>query len=161
VPLLLGNNNFEPGFFEFTGAISAAMAPGMELQAFTCPSAYMAAAYSAQAVPVWRYYYSGMFPNLLLPTVNLSQAYHISEVPIVFGTTEDASGKPNTPVEEALSVYMRRAWGAFARDPTFGLQTEMGWPVYKNTTESLVLLGQDNSTTAAFAFPSSIDGACW
>lgn len=159
-PLLIGNNNFEAGFFEFTGAITDAAAAAFDNNVLTCPTSAMAAAYAAQHVPVWRYYYTGMYPNLLLPTVNLSQAYHTSEIPIVFGTTEDATGKPNTPVEQALSVYMRKAWAAFARNPQSGLTSEMNWPEYTNTSQSLVLLGQNNSTTAAFAYPSSVDYVC-
>lgn len=160
IPLLLGNNNYEAGFFVFQGTIPAAAATGFDNTLLTCPTAAMAEAYSLQDVPVWRYYYSGMFPNLLLPTVNLSQAYHTSEIPIVWGTAEDASGKANTPVESALSAYVMRAWAAFAKDPRGGLESEMGWPKYSNSTASLVLLGQNNSTAASFAYPGAVDVAC-
>lgn len=71
---------------------------------------------------MWRARYFGEWPNLkLLPWLH---AYHSSDIPMVFGTS-DLLG-PNTATETATSKYMQDAWAAFARDPENGLQ----WPKY-------------------------------
>lgn len=159
-PVLLGNNNYEFGFFAQVAGLDPSMAAAFEISNFTCPSRDLAGAYASQDIPVWRYLYSGMFDNLLLPSNNITQAYHTSEVPIVFGTTQEVSGKTNSPVETKLSKYMRSAWAAFATDPCAGLERQFGWPKYSNETKSLILLGQNNETTARFEYPSVIDSVC-
>lgn len=78
-------------------------------------------------VAAWRYLYFGDWPNLRLYPG--SGAYHGSELEMVFGTAQDVSGTPNTPAEDATSMYMMKAWVAFARDPENGLE-QLGWPVY-------------------------------
>ncbi|KAF3051815.1 hypothetical protein E8E11_003378 [Didymella keratinophila] len=86
----------------------------------TYPDAQGALARRNYNVPVWRARYFGEWPNLkLLPWLH---AYHSSDIPMVFGTS-DLLG-PNTATETATSKYMQDAWAAFARDPENGLQ----WP---------------------------------
>ncbi len=81
----------------------------------------------------------GVFPDIsVVPGL---RSYHISEIPIVFGTYDEPSfpGKA-TANEIALSKYMQKAWVEFARDPVNGL-SNYGWPQYEAQTKSLIQLG--------------------
>ena len=49
---------------------------------------------------------------------------------MVFGTTADLTGEPNTPLQEIASACMMKAWAEFARDPVYGLRITLGWPTY-------------------------------
>jgi carboxylesterase type B len=134
---LIGNNNFESGFYQvlafatgqtFTDSQQAAF----NLEGFTCASGIDAANRAAQGVPVYRYRYYGDFANLrLFPG---SGTYHGAELNMVFGTAEDVSGLPNDDVEIKTIAYFQKAWATFARNPSTGLLTKLGWPLYKNTT---------------------------
>ena len=106
-------------------------------------------------IPTWRYRYFGVFPNLdPLPWLG---AYHASEIPLVFGTS--ALSGANTEAEIELSKYMQTAWAAFARDPEKGLEN-YGWPEYQVDGKTLVILGKNNATTAAFDFAEQYDKVC-
>ena len=55
-----------------------------------------------QGVPVWRYRYMGVWENTSVgPNTG---AYHSSDVPVVFGTTELRVGVPKDSPEEAKVV---------------------------------------------------------
>ena len=77
-----------------------------------------------------RYRYYGVFPNQEISPK--AGAYHSSEIPLLFGTTED-TGK-DTPSETKLARNMRHAWAEFAKDPVNGL-VKLGWPVYNQNGE--------------------------
>jgi carboxylesterase type B len=133
---LIGNNNFESGFYQTaafaTGkSFNATQQEFFNLEAFTCATAIEAEARVAQGVSVWRYRYFGDFANLeLFPG---SGTYHGTELDMVFGTAQDVSGLPNSAVENKTIAYFQQAWAAFASNPQSGLST-LGWPLYKNTT---------------------------
>lgn len=164
LPLLIGNNNFESGFYQ-----TAAFATGksfntsqqelFNLEAFTCASAIEASNRAGLGVPVYRYRYFGDFANLrLFPG---SGTYHGTELDMVFGTAQDVSGLPNDEVENKTIAYFQKAWATFSRDPENGLSKSMGWPLYKNTSAAtLVRLGYNNETTASFVAPSTSDSQC-
>lgn len=90
---------------------------------FHTQPAALTASVSASIVPTFRYYYNASFTNLepLLPATDL-QAYHSSEIPLVFGNLPANS----TADEIALSQYMQTAWASFAKDPSAG----PGWTPY-------------------------------
>jgi carboxylesterase type B len=141
-PYLIGNNDNElgilealPGAFGSTlGGLTSSGLPAAEAEeigndyAFNCPAAETAASRINNSVKAWRYRYMGVWPNTALaPDIG---AYHSSEIPLVFGTTElKPNGTPDTPPEAALSAVMRKAWTTFAKDPENGL-SNLGWPVY-------------------------------
>lgn len=94
---------------------------------FNCPASTAAAARAAYGVPVWRYRFMGVWDNLLLGGVG---AYHVSDVPLVMGTTEQKEGAgKNEPEQEILIGHVMKAWSTFAKDPSNGL-TKLGWPKY-------------------------------
>lgn len=104
---------------------------------FSCPIAADANAKAlSKLVPfLWRYEYFGDWPNLRL--YSGSGAYHTSEVSMVFGTTADLTGEPNTPLQEVVSAYMMGVWATFARDPVDGLRVQLGWPTYNKSGEMI------------------------
>ena len=165
LPTLVGNNNYEAGLFIFIAAgagqtLTQSQWDAFDQEIFIGPTSTAAQYRADQGVPTWRYYYSGMFPNLLIPTVNISQAYHSSEITVLFGTTQEASRTDSIWQERALGDYMRGAWSAFAADPVHGLGELYGWPNYQVNDTSLVMLGQNNETVAAFGKAGTVDTNC-
>ncbi|CZR68503.1 related to triacylglycerol lipase V precursor [Phialocephala subalpina] len=163
LPLLIGNNDFESGFYQIAAfatakPFNATQQEIFNLEAFTCASAIEASARTSQNVTVYRYRYFGDFANLqLFPN---SSTYHGSELEMIFGTAEDVSGIPNTAVEDKMSAYFMKVWGAFARDPENGL-SNLGWPRYQNSSAStLVRLGYNDEVEPKFVPPSTSDAQC-
>ncbi|OAP54757.1 hypothetical protein AYL99_11205 [Fonsecaea erecta] len=166
-PFLMGSNNNEAGFYVMRYAgndqvtLSVTQQETISYGEFVCPIAADAAAKRAtpsELVPVWRYEYFGDWPNLRLYPG--SAAYHTSEVSMVFGTSADLTGEPNTPLQDVVSRYMRHAWATFARDPMNGLREQLGWPLYNNSGSTLVRLGYGNETKASFVNPAEYDAPC-
>ncbi|KAJ6467943.1 carboxylesterase [Mycena vulgaris] len=114
-------------------------------EAFTCATSQTASFRANAGVPTWRYRYFGDWDNLRLYAG--SGAYHGSELEMVFGTGEDVSGRKNGALEEGVSRMMRRAWGAFARDPGAGLNT-------------LVRLAFGDEEGVSFVSPGVYDAPC-
>lgn len=163
LPLLIGNNNLESAFYRIAAfatskAFTTTQQTLFNLEAFTCATAIEASSRASQNVTVYRYRYFGDFANLqLFPN---SSTYHGSELEIIFGTAEDVSGLANTEVEDKISGYFMRVWGAFARDPEEGLKG-LGWPRYENSsTPTLVRLGYNNEFEPSFVPPSTSDAEC-
>jgi cholinesterase len=122
VPYVTGNNDYEGGLFYVLAAASKSSIPSIlwnvfNLAVFTCPAADAASYRVAAGVPTWRYRYYGTFANLKLTDNPDSGAYHYSEVPILFNTTQDVTGVANSQFEDDVGKYMRGAWAAFAKDP--------------------------------------------
>jgi carboxylesterase type B len=94
---------------------------------FFCPSNLEAADRARRHSPVWRFQYNADWENTrLYPT---SGAYHGSELNMIYGESAAITGIPESEPQLLLQGVMRRAWGAFVRDPRRGL-SEVGWPVY-------------------------------
>lgn len=96
--------------------------------AFNCPTAYTAATRKKHSVPVWRYRYMPVWPNMaLVPSIG---AYHAAEIPSVFGSNQlTGNVTADTPDQEKLSQIIRHAWAEFTKDPEKGLM-KLGWPIY-------------------------------
>ncbi|KAK3614610.1 hypothetical protein LTR56_027140 [Elasticomyces elasticus] len=174
LPYLLGNNDFEQGYyalpsFKKNNNITIAEGDSFLLSSFTCPNEYQAGVRAANDVPVWLYRYFGDWPNInLYPTNNDypgqvvsqgSSAYHGAELEMVFGNSLGVSGLPNTADENETIALIQGAWAAFARDPANGL-TYYGWPQYNRSADTLILLAYNNSPTAEFVDPNTYFAAC-
>lgn len=164
-PTLVGNCNYEAGLFSLIADGTGEVLPdsfwdSFTSVGFTCPASFAAKYRAAEGVPTWRYFYSGMYPNLLIPTVNISQAWHTSDIPTLFGTSQDSSGADSTWQQRAFGNYIRGAWAAFASQPECALTDIYGWPQYSPTAQTLILLGQNNETVARYGYPADVDGAC-
>ncbi|KAG8818589.1 hypothetical protein FRC18_012406 [Serendipita sp. 400] len=61
------------------------------------------------------------FPSLSPPPL---RAFHASDQIVLFGDM------PTEPERSAM-VYLQKAWSTFIVDPTNGLKSQLGWPLYK------------------------------
>ncbi|KAL1296499.1 hypothetical protein AAFC00_000011 [Neodothiora populina] len=161
-PALIGNNVYEAAWFKLkTGLIkSESFWDAFNANVFTCVSNDLAQIRRLFHVPAWRYQFFPSFPDTELP-YNASLATHTSEIPLVFGTFNDAfKSTPGTPEERSLSNFMMAYWSAFAKNPYRGL-TEKGWPLYNQTQKSLALLGfQHRYSRSTLVRPDFIDHVC-
>lgn len=141
LPLLVGNTFNEAGFFKILAQAGGDNFTDTQwalfnLAIFQCGSR-QAAQYRVQnGVDVWRYLYIGNFTNVEL-TIPPSGSYHTSEIPIVWGTAEFATGLADTTVESATSQYLMHMWASFAQDPSI-LTQDLALPQYSpNSTRPL------------------------
>ena len=167
VPLLIGNNNYEAGFFKTIASIYNDYLPETAWDAltnysFSCPAANRANISSSAGLPTWRYRYFGEFPDLQLTTFPDSGAWHGSEVPILLDTLWEGNGlPPPTKAELAIGNYMRGAWTAFAKDPKTGLQDYgEGWPKYNAEEKTLIRLAYNDTVGISVVDPSLYDSVC-
>jgi cholinesterase len=113
-----------------------------------------------QKVPAWVYRFDGVYENQQLSDQPVAGAYHSSDVPMTFGTTELRPGvKKDTPEQSKLGKHWRHAWAEFAKDPDNGLK-KLGWPQYDPTKETLVRLGYKNGSEPVFASNTAYIKGC-
>jgi cholinesterase len=167
VPLLIGNNNYEAGYFKTIGSVYNDYLPesawdDLNNFAFSCPAANRANISSSAGLPTWRYRYFGEFPDLELTTFPDSGAYHGSEISVLFDTLQEGNGlPPPTEAEIAIGNYMRGAWAAFAKDPENGLQCYGGgWPEYNTQGKTLIRLAYNDTLGFNVVYPSLYDSVC-
>ncbi len=134
---MAGNCDNERGFYQLKTASVGVTFPLwrwnlFNLEAFTCPTGHEVSNIAATGVPTYRYRYFGDWPNLQL--YNGSGAYHGSDLQMIFGSAEEITGLPNTPLENQVQQYMMQSWAAFAQNPARGLES-LGWPEYDQNGE--------------------------
>ena len=162
IPLFLGNNNYEAGFYKLVSYAMGINTTAEEdaefiLESFTCPVAYQATSRRNHDVPVWIWRYLADWNNTrLYPT---SGAYHGVDLHMIFGNSEGVSGLPTVAAQRELTSLMQHAWASFCNDSVNGLNN-IGWPSYDPESNSLILLGLDNSPEPQFVSPSDYDAAC-
>lgn len=123
---------------------------------FTCPISTLSTFLAANGIPVWRYLFSAVFPNVNY--FDNPGAYHGSEVPEVWGTY-DSTGAAGaaTATQVQLSRFMRAAWTGFARNPLLG----PGWPaVGTNFGMELQDFGANGGPGAGLVATGSVDYVC-
>lgn len=163
LPYLAGNNNKEDGFYHIPAAgQNVTLTPDQwltfDLEGFTCATGVEAASRAAHGVPMWRYRYFGDWPNLRLYPG--SGAYHGSDLHMIFGGTLDVTGIPDNIFEYWTTEYMMWAWATFVKNPTSGLSTELFWPLYDPSGNTLVRLGYNLNPGPSFVSPGIFDNAC-
>ncbi|KAL9484085.1 hypothetical protein ACSS6W_002874 [Trichoderma asperelloides] len=162
VPMLLGNNNNEDGYYRIPAYASGiiptdAQVASFLLESFTCPVSHQASARRAHGVPAWAYRYMADWNNTrLYPT---SGAYHGVDLHMIFGASADVSGLPTTADQRSLTRLMQHAWYSFSNNPSSGLRS-IGWPQFNQKTDSLIVLGENNAPTAQFVHPSTFNSPC-
>ncbi|TAQ90369.1 hypothetical protein B7494_g1320 [Chlorociboria aeruginascens] len=162
-PMLIGSNNYEASLFIINLALenyyySDVFWDAFNLQEFTCPAGIRANASVENRIPIWRYRYFGIFPDINLYLG--AGSYHTAEILLLFDTL------PSTPAateaEISIANYMRGAWTAFAKDPVNGLTNYGGgWPQYDPSQDTLVRLAYDNVTGTNLASPDVYDRYCY
>lgn len=162
VPIYMGNNNYEAGYYRIpayrSGVIpTPAQVDSFHLESFTCPIAYQARARESHGIPVWVWRYFGDWNNTrLYPD---SGAYHGSDLHMIFGASGDVSGIPPVPAQKQLTKVMQEAWYAFSNDPWNGL-TEIGYPRYDESKDTLIVFAMNNSPEPALVKPSEFNAPC-
>lgn len=97
----------------------------IELAGFICPTYTSTLERNNVSVPVYRYQYAGIYPNL--NPLAWTGAWHGEDIPLVFGTYNLVEGVGELPeVEVQTSLAMQEHILAFMRDPYRGPQ-ELGW----------------------------------
>lgn len=166
VPILIGNTDYEGGFYATMAAVAGTpygrtFWEGFSNAVFNCPASNRANVSVKAGLPTWRYRYFGDWPDLRLTTEPDSGAYHGSEISVLFGNLPpEGNGVPAATDEEiAFGRYMRAAWAAFAKDPHRGLR-KYGWPTYKPGKKTLIRLAYGNQTGTNAEVPELYDGGC-
>ena len=169
-PVLIGNNNYEAGFFKISTALSIARS-GDPLEipdyywdvfqkiTFDCATAHRAYYHYKAGLPIWRYRYFGDFPNLRLTTVPDSGAYHGSELPMLFDMLDGLG--TSTATQLAIGHEMRSAWASFAKDPEEGLQEHsLRWKPYNPGSDSMIRIAFNNATGPNYGDSATYDYIC-
>jgi cholinesterase len=153
--MLVGNTNYEKGFYENLARQRGETLPDnyRPPEKDGCGTHATSLSYRKAGVNSWRYLYSGTWGNDTAPG-----AGHGAEIALVFGTIDHPSRRKSTPEEAKLSLYLRQAWTRFAKDPVNGLY-KMGWPMYdeKDADPMLIRLGGKNSADIAVEHRSKYD----
>ncbi|KAF2829405.1 carboxylesteras-like protein [Ophiobolus disseminans] len=162
IPHMHGHNNYEQGYYVIPAFaqgrnVTEAQSAQFLLESFVCPHSYDARQRTKAGVPTWVYRYYGDWNNTrLYPT---SGAYHGTELHMILGSSEDASGLPASDAQKATSRLFQRAVAAFADDPNNGL-TKLGWPQFDPETESWAEIAVENRPEVTFAKPKKYDESC-
>jgi carboxylesterase type B len=139
-----------------TDGPNADLLKATNLAAWICPAAEIADVRSKFDVLVYRYQYSGEFPNL--NPLHWLGAYHSSDIPIMFGTHDILTkyGK-SSDFEIAVSHAMQDNMVAFAADPWHGLE-KLDW-YNANTSGKVAEFGADRHVVRHVVH-NTIDSAC-
>lgn len=125
IPAIFGTNADEgesliPNPQKPEGPPNHAAAVAFTNSGFLCPAVTSTTLRAANGLDTYRYYYTGNFTNVS-PRYWLG-AYHSSELPHVFGTSNEYRGK-DTPLERRVGEAMQDLWVSFAQDPS----SAKGW----------------------------------
>ena len=162
IPYFHGHNNYEQGYYVIPAFVQGRnvteeQAAQFLLESFVCPVSYEAKQRVNAKVPTWVYRYFGDWNNTrLYPT---SGAYHGTELHMILGGSQDASGLPASQAQNETSRLFQRAVAAFADDPKSGL-SKLGWPRFNPKTNSWIEIAVGNKPKATFAKPDKYDKAC-
>ncbi|KAF1847616.1 carboxylesteras-like protein [Cucurbitaria berberidis CBS 394.84] len=162
IPYFHGHNNYEQGYYVIPAFaqgrnVTEEQAAKFLLESFVCPHSYEARQRVKAKVPNWVYRYFGDWNNTrLYPT---SGAYHGTELHMILGGSQDASGLPASQAQKDTSKLFQRAVAAFADNPKRGL-AKFGWPQYDPNTNSWIEIAVANKPKATFAKPEKYDKAC-
>ena len=97
----------------------------IELGGFVCPAFTSTLERNEVSVPVYRYQYAGIYPNL--NPLAWTGAWHGEDIPMVFGTYDLVQGVGDVPeVERETSRAMQEHVLAFVKDPYHGPE-KLGW----------------------------------
>lgn len=177
VPLLIGSNNYEAGFFPPGWAASLPEKMGVnwlaaatltdgygkgtqELKAAqlatdkfsTLPTRQFADALAEQGHPVWRYYFSWVSPaqRAIIPG-----AIHTAEIPYIFGNLGSLCDCDSQ--DRQLSESLMARWLQFARNGNPNVQGKAIWPAWQPGSANLFSISNDGQFTISEPGASRLD----
>lgn len=162
LPYLHGHNDYEQGYYVIPAFaqgrnVTAAQTAQFLLESFVCPTSYEARSRVKAGVETWVYRYFGDWDNTrLYPT---SGAYHGTELHMLLGGSEDASGLPESGAQKDTVKLFQRAVAAFTEDPKNGL-SRLGLPRFEPGKESWIEIAVGNQAKVTFAKPEKYDAVC-
>jgi cholinesterase len=162
LPYLQGHNDYEQGYYVIPAFaqgrnVTAAQTAQFLLESFVCPVSYEARQRTKVGVPTWVYRYFGDWHDTrLYPT---SGAYHGTELHMILGSSEDASGIPATQAQKDTSRLFQRAVAAFVADPVNGL-SKIGWPQFDSVQKSWIEIAVGNEPAFTLADPAKYEKSC-
>lgn len=162
IPYFHGHTDYEQGYYAIPAFaqgrnVTEAQTAQFLLESFVCPHPYEAKQRAAAGIPTWVYRYFGDWDNTrLYPT---SGAYHGTELHMILGNSEDASGLPVSQEQKDTSRLFQQAVAAFVKNPTTGL-AEFRWPQFNTKTNSWIEIAKGNEPKATFERPDKYDEAC-
>ncbi|KAG8821374.1 hypothetical protein FRC19_007875 [Serendipita sp. 401] len=124
VPLLTGTTDNEGDIFVLdraTNTLNVTLSDLFTVSLFRCYDSWQSSFSLSAGLPIYRYRYMAQFPSLSPPPL---RAFHASDQIVLFGDM------PTEPERSAM-VYLQKAWSTFIVDPTNGLKSQLGWPLYK------------------------------
>ncbi|KLO83622.1 esterase [Fusarium fujikuroi] len=130
---------------------------------FNCNIALESSYRALNSVPIWRYRYMGVFPEVT--TYSWLRAYHIADVPMLFGSQDAITAHyTSSPSEKrhyrnAAQIF-RGIFASFIRDPFNGLTDNYDWPTFSPHAKILMELFPKNSATVLLSDPSTYDKIC-
>lgn len=164
IPYFHGHNNYEQGYYVISAFaqgrnVTEEQAARFLLESFVCPHSYEARQRVDANVPTWVYRYFGDWENTRLYAT--SGAYHGTELHMILGGSEDASGLSgsDSQAQKETSRLFQRAVAAFVDNPRSGL-TRFGWPQFNPETNSWIEIAVGNMPKATFAKPEKYDKPC-
>ncbi len=178
VPLLIGSNDYEAGFFPppWRASVPARLGEAAWQQARQLTDGYgsgqdalraaqiatdkfatvntraLATASAQHGLPTWRYYF-----RYLPASQRGSQpgAIHTAEIPYVFGTL-DTEMTPDA-ASQALSRELMARWLAFARSGAPNPSGYAAWPPYRPQGQGIWQIGNNGSEAIAEPAPARLD----
>ena len=177
VPMLIGTNSFEAGFFgpAWYGTVQQKMGELWE-RARTLTDGYgtgndelraaqigtdrfatmntriIARAAARYQVPVFRYYFCYVSAS---QRGTLAGAIHTAEIPYVFGTLSGDS--QDNPEDLSVSRQMQSRWIAFARNSSPSPPGALTWPEYSREGETMLCFGNWGEQLISEPRPALLD----
>jgi para-nitrobenzyl esterase len=177
VPMLIGTNSFEAGFFgpAWYGTVQQKMGELWE-RARTLTDGYgtgndelraaqigtdrfatmntriIARAAARYQVPVFRYYFCYVSAS---QRGTLAGAIHTAEIPYVFGTLSGDS--QDNPEDLSVSRQMQSRWIAFARNSSPSPPGSLTWPEYTRERETMLCIGHTGEQLISEPRPALLD----
>ncbi|WP_064168446.1 carboxylesterase/lipase family protein [Klebsiella pneumoniae] len=177
VPLLIGSNNYEAGFFPPAWVASLPGKMGVnwlaantltdgygkgtqELKAAqlatdkfaTLPTRQFADAMAKQGTPVWRYYFSWVTPP---QRATVPGAIHTAEIPYIFGNLDGFCDYDSQ--DRQLSESLMARWLQFARNGNPNVKGEAIWPAWQQGSANLFSISNDGQFTISEPGASRLD----
>ncbi|KAL2129225.1 hypothetical protein VTI74DRAFT_8071 [Chaetomium olivicolor] len=148
-------------YWDAVKGVDRDIADSMTMQSFWCNVALVAGFRAQHNVPVWRYLYRGVFPEVT--PYPWARAYHAADIGILMGTYElmkTDPAAPTSPNTKEASKFMQRMFGTFIRDPVHGLANEYSMPTFRPNSSSLVVLFPENRPTFTLDMEPNLN-KCW